>query len=265
MNGQFLFRSLDQGTTWEQRPLLPDVVRGNPSSSFVSPDEGWVLNSGPPATQCMAQGVALWHTADAGATWQLLPATGIAFQQCKSELSFVDARRGFLAAGDPNTPPVIYWTGDGGLTWQPSAPLPDPPGVTTSGGGFTLRAHRVRALGAALLVPVAAPGRTGLLVYRSDDGGAIWTYLAQSLEGEGALALVTQTRWIVLAPPSESSETTDAGRTWHPLATDYAQAAPIPPTVTFADGAVGYATVRGAIQRTLDGGVHWSPVRSPGT
>ncbi len=28
---------------------------------------------------------------------------------------------------------------------------------------------------------------------------------------------------------------------------------------------VGYATVRGGLQRTLDGGIHWSSLHTPGT
>ena len=51
----------------------------------------------------------------------------------------------------------------------------------------------------------------------------------------------------------------------HPYATTYAQAAPIPPTITFGSAQVGYATVRGAIQQTLDGGATWSAIATPGT
>ncbi|HTJ59582.1 MAG TPA: hypothetical protein VL333_00155, partial [Candidatus Saccharimonadales bacterium] len=59
--------------------------------------------------------------------------------------------------------------------------------------------------------------------------------------------------------------TTDGGATWHSFTTDYQQAAPVPPVITFGDAQVGYATVRGAIQRTIDGGAHWSAIRTPGT
>jgi hypothetical protein len=44
---------------------------------------------------------------------------------------------------------------------------------------------------------------------------------------------------------------------------DYSQAAAIPPVVIFADPMVGYATVRGSIQRTGDGGAHWTLLRTP--
>jgi hypothetical protein len=33
----------------------------------------------------------------------------------------------------------------------------------------------------------------------------------------------------------------------------------------FADDQVGYATVRGQIQLTLDGGLHWTEIKTPGT
>jgi len=47
--------------------------------------------------------------------------------------------------------------------------------------------------------------------------------------------------------------------------TDYSQAAPIAPQIVFGDAMVGYATVRGEIQRTTDGGAHWTKIKTPGT
>ncbi len=37
------------------------------------------------------------------------------------------------------------------------------------------------------------------------------------------------------------------------------------PFVVFGDAEVGYATVRGSIQRTVDGGAHWERIDTPGT
>ena len=266
MNGQYLFRSLDSGTTWEQRGLPSgDGTVGGQEVSFVSEREGWLLSPGSPATQCMAQAVSLWHTTDAGSTWQPITPTGIEERKCKDALVFVDALRGFLAAWDPNSPPVLYRTTDGGRTWAASAPLPDAPGFTTRGAGTTLRAGRVRAFGATLLLPVRAPSGQDGYVYRSSDGGASWTYAATAPLAEGALGVITATRWIALRAPGQSLETTDGGVSWHAYATDYAQAAPIAPELVFADDQVGYATVRGLIQRSQDGGAHWSRIPSPGT
>jgi len=60
-------------------------------------------------------------------------------------------------------------------------------------------------------------------------------------------------------------ETTDGGATWHAYTTDYSQAAPIAPDIVFGDAQVGYAIVRGSIQRTVDGGAHWTTIKTPGT
>ena len=264
MNGQSLFRSADGGTTWEQRGLPWAEPPPLDTIAFVSEAEGWLLSTGSPATQCMAQSIGLWHTTDAGATWQHPASAGVEPQQCKNGIAFADPSRGFLSAWDPNGPPVVYRTSDGGRSWIPSVPLPDPPGFTTRGAGTSLRAGRVQSFGPTLLVRVRALGGQTNNVYRSTDAGATWTPAATLPSGEGALGLVAATRWIVLGPPGGSLETTDAGATWHPFATDYAQAAPIPPDVVFADDRVGYATVRGAIQRTVDGGAHWSRIASPG-
>ena len=33
----------------------------------------------------------------------------------------------------------------------------------------------------------------------------------------------------------------------------------------FGDATTGYATVRGSLQRTTDGGAHWTAIKTPGT
>ncbi|OLC54781.1 MAG: hypothetical protein AUH85_11025 [Chloroflexi bacterium 13_1_40CM_4_68_4] len=262
----YLFRSMDRGASWELRPLPAPVV--NAEIAFVNEREGWISAVGSPATQCQSQSIALWHTADAGANWDRLTPTGIADAQCKGQLSFVDANHGFVVAAAPQQKPVIYRTADGGRTWSASRPLADPPGVTTTPGGPNLQPGRVRGFGSVLLVPVAGPGAgasAAQYVYRSTDAGASWSYAATAANADGFLALVTDTRWLLIVLPGPSQETTDGGKTWHAYQSDYSQAAPIPPDVVFADASVGYATVRGSIQRTLDGGAHWTSIKTPGT
>jgi photosystem II stability/assembly factor-like uncharacterized protein len=256
----FLFRSTDRGGGWEQRPLPPQAV--NPEIAFVDDREGWLSLVGSPATQCQAQQTTIWHTDDAGATWQSLGASGIADAQCKSGLSFLDASRGFIAASDSNHAPIVYRTTDGGRTWSPSAPLRDPPGFATIPAGISLRPGRVHAFGTTLLMTASY---TSTYVYRSTDGGATWAYLAAVPNQASTVAFVSASRWLQLIVPSHSWETTDAGASWHPYMTDYSQAAPITPAIEFGSEQVGYATVRGTIQRTQDGGAHWTTVRTPGT
>jgi photosystem II stability/assembly factor-like uncharacterized protein len=274
--GTRLFRSTDRGDTWEERPVLTDPL-GRNEVAFMSQTEGWLVRPGQPGTQCTFQSVGMAHTVDAGAKWdQIVVAdplatstgpSGLADRQCKGGLTFADAQRGFLSAYDPNSAPVIYRTVDGGRTWSASRPVPDPPGFTTTAAGVALRAGRVHVFGTTSLVDASGQlnGRPVSYVFRSVDGGASWTYLATLPEGEGAFAVVSATRWLQIAPPSSSKETTDGGATWHVFTTDYSQAAPIAPEIVFGDPLVGYATVRGAIQRTVDGGAHWTALKTPGT
>ena len=262
--GHLLFRSVDQGATWEQRPL-PSGPSPNVTMSFVDDQEGWLAAAGSPATQCQVQGVVIWHTADGGSTWQRLDSAGIGGGGCKGEVSFIDSLHGFLDVSGPNSQPVMYSTADGGATWSPSQPLPDPPGVTTGPAGFELgAAGHVQSFGSTLLVPARAPGAQ-LVVYESDDGGATWAYAASGPVGDASIGLATASHWLQLITPGLSQETTDAGATWFASASDYSQAAPVAPEVIFASSNVGYATVRGRISRTLDGGEHWTTLDTPGT
>jgi photosystem II stability/assembly factor-like uncharacterized protein len=226
--------------------------------SFITDREGWL------ATECSAVGIL--HTVDAGATWERLGSDGIVGGRCVAP-SFADPNHGFLSASDQNNHPLIYRTSDGGRTWAASDRFRNPPGYTEQPGGYGLQAGLVRAFGTALLVPVSGDqaGSSVDYVYRSTDGGATWSYLATDRNQGGTLALVTASRWIQIIAPGQSVETTDGGATWHPYASDYTQAAPVAPIVMFADDQVGYLTVRGEIQVTHDGGVHWTYLKTPGT
>src|SRR5438874_209747 len=60
--GSRLFRSSDRGATWGERTVPRQVPIGD--IAFADDREGWLSAPGPAATQCMAQAVAIWHTAD---------------------------------------------------------------------------------------------------------------------------------------------------------------------------------------------------------
>lgn len=259
-----LFRSTDRGNTWEARPV-PMQVGLPPDISFVDDHEGWLLTTLSPETQCNAESAFIWHTTDAGANWELLPMSGMPAAQCKDAIYFADSSHGFVTAWDDNHRPTIYRTSDGGLTWSPST-LPDPPGFTTLGAGDFLQPIAIANFEGKLLLSAFGlqPSGTHRYVFSSVDEGASWQYVA-TVEPSGAFAFITFTRWIGRIGGGQTQETTDSGRTWHALASDYGQAAGVAPTVVFATPEVGYATVRGELQRTTDGGAHWTMLKSPGT
>jgi photosystem II stability/assembly factor-like uncharacterized protein len=271
-----LFRSTDRGDTWVQRSLATQNLSPLANVTFVDDQHGWLFTGGSPETQCNGAGTGIWQTNDGAATWKQLAlvdgtspsASGIGLAQCKQNLSFIDPTHGFLGAWDDNHPPTIYRTSDGGRSWTGST-LPDPPGFVSQNGGFELRAGLVKGFGTTLLA--TASGRQEgdvqdrIYIFTSTDGGASWSYLARLPNAAGTLAVVTASRWLLIVPGGPSLETADAGRSWHAYVSDYQQAAGVAPQIVFGDSLTGYATVRGSIQRTTDGGAHWVMITTPGT
>jgi photosystem II stability/assembly factor-like uncharacterized protein len=269
INGTYLYRSTDRGTTWQQRPAVPHSGGGGPPEvSFVDDHQGWAFFGGVPETQCNGDTAEIWRTTDAGATWQrvahILPGSA-GYAQCKEGLSFIDPMHGFLGADDPNRPPTIYRTSDGGLTWSGST-LPDPPGFVTQGAGITLRAGLVKGFNDTLLLQAWGSQASTDYVFRSTDGGASWKYLSHAAGANGitTITFVTATRWLQIGNDGSGLETTDAGQTWHAYRCDYQDAAGVASLLVFGDSQVGYGTVRGGIHRTVDGGLHWVMIKTPG-
>jgi hypothetical protein len=267
-----LSRSTDQGKSWDQRGL-PARAQGRLSISFINDHEGWLLAPGQPETQCTGAGAVVWYTTGRG-RWGPVSSvqstqpkdSGIAYAQCKEYLYFYDSTHGFLTAWDDNHRPTIYRTADGGMTWAGST-LQDPPGFKTSPGGFTLRAGMFKRFGSTLYVEAwgiqggESPARQ--YMFRSTDGGATWSWLTKI--PSRYIAMVTESRWLQLIAPGHSMESTNSGQQWHRYASDFSTDTPVGgPEVVFADSQVGYAEGRGQLQRTIDGGLHWERIASPG-
>lgn len=257
-----LFRSLDRGDSWQERPVPPAAT--NPRISFVSDGEGWLLSRSSLVAPCPSQSIRIWHTADGAMTWTESPTAGIAEGGCKDEISFVTATTGFVTLARQEHAPTLYRTIDGGRSWVLTT-MADPPGPgrTADVSYWNSPVHAFGSVWFVGLMREATLGETHF-VYRSVDGGASWTYAAKLPYGSWP-GFITASHWVQLAVPGQSQETTDGGATWHLSTSEYGQAGPVLPQVEFADAQVGYATQRGSIQRSVDGGTHWSGIRTPGT
>jgi photosystem II stability/assembly factor-like uncharacterized protein len=124
-----LLRSTDRGKTW--KALHKPTVNGKPARltrvDFLDAKNGYFL----------AQGGALWRTANAGKSWSSLPGTGT---ERAYGIAFSSKTRGYLVIdrfGDvSNRSGFLLKTTDSGATWHPQFVVSTPilgAGIATSG------------------------------------------------------------------------------------------------------------------------------------
>ena len=221
----------------------------------------------------------LLSTSDGGTTWRQVTTIHPA-----GPLSIVGARRWFSTTIRPGVYAVVR-SGDGGRTWQRSAPFRDPRGEG-AGQPFALDARH-------LFIAVdegAAAGSQAEALFTSSDGGGHWRLISRTSNGlrAGALPFGCDKSGFGFATPARGwaggycaggrsffYRTDDGGRTWR------RQALPVPASCAcetsapaFFSPTVGAVYVAGIAANgggaafvrvlwTYDGGSRWAGSGAP--
>jgi hypothetical protein len=266
-----LWRTTDGGVTWTSSALpMPANVDAAAPISVAVPDASHAFVS-----LSLQQGLGLpgpgvlLASSDGGRTWsrRILPRSG--------EIEFVTASRGWLAGVDGG----VYATRDGGRTWR-TVTFSAPPGFRSPAPlaelpTFSDPTHAV------LSVTFRRGAHTALSFLISSNGGTTWqtaTVIAGS--GTAATAVVDATNWIALPDGGRRVVRVTNGK---PVRTAATSGLPLASPgfelegVSFASTSTGWATVstcahgaglhctRGeSLYRTVDGGVTWAPLTTPG-
>ena len=187
-------------------------------------------------------------------------------------VSFGDAEHGavqvFSQTSQPNRPPPIYLTSDGGRTWRPIARRAYPITAVTFVGQRRMLAEE------------AAGGTPALSI--SDDDGRTWQPLGVDprqfilIGNYWPVFLGSEGWWLGWQPPSAPGSqqsppagvwhSSDGGRTWARLAASGMPRFAYSDRVRFVDQSHGLLAMisaedqrRGLIMATADGGVTWEP------
>lgn len=217
-----LLATRDSGKSWQQIASIGFIALAFPNST-----DGWGLKAAPRPT--------LETTDDGGRTW-----TAALSQPCPNVaplapagLSFADPLHGWVACNGPGESgsfdKAIVATDDGGRSWRVLASAYPIQGYAAPTAGSipqlgALWGIAMRPNGAGLIwLPLGGADGT----WRTGDGGRTWSDLQIGAEpgtfGATSGWLLDDSTWFLVldgTPPIEQLvRSTDAGRTWHPLAT----------------------------------------------
>jgi len=198
----------------------------------------------------------LFRTANAGATWSLVPT---------SMLPSVSTGPIVAAIGNPNllltnSSNVIYRSIDGGLNWTPTIGLPAYSSVRTLAFGTTT---------AYASLAVFPPGGnwTPSGIYRSVDSGATWQPANTGIESVNVVDIAihpSNEARLIISADTGFKRSSDRGTTWSDMTFRAQQGAthliamdPVTPSTL-------YASAGGRVERSIDDGQSWERLHTNG-
>ncbi len=274
-----LFHTTDAGAHWTALGLPLPAALGS-QVYFLNPREGWVLSID--ATPGLAD---LFRTSDSGGHWSLVTRLNINAQfNLQGRLIMLSSSRGwFLPSHDPAYPPFIYFTLDGGASWQVQT-VKAPNGVQFSANSAIKALQFFNDQEGVLEVTTDIRDSTyefncvdasvRRFVYTTSDGGTHWTdptqvplpnFSVPLPAGEilcERIVFADVNHWV--AETDKLLRTNDAGRHWVVLVPGF------PPGfgasfLYFLDASHGWAfNSSGPMYRTSDGGANWIQGSLPG-
>ncbi len=237
----FLYINVGEGDHWES---VFEPTFSFYGSFFLNKNTGWLyyLDS-------------IHLTTDGGQNWEavIVPESATGEKRIISEVYFYDETHGLAAAEDA----IIFWTNDGGLTWQEAAPF---------GPSSEIRAITMTSQSVGYATPIYYPD-----LWKTSDGGATWeeinVFNINSIRkffpiGEDTLYSIGSKFLGPVYPPYFFNRTFD-GENFEKVEItidDIPEISPdSPPTdIFFTDAMNGWVTTfQGLILHTSDGGNNW--------
>lgn len=270
----------DAGSSWSTSPLgNPQPVFTDSASlpayiDFSDAQDGWVVAM--IATSANFSTGILFHTSDAGSTWQQLqmPVGG--------PVEFVNSTTGWLASsGQQGTNDKFYVTSDSGQTWTTQKVTP-PDGFTQDQATYTIPKFTTPAPVIMAAFNSDTDSTAGL--YQTDDNGANWqlkaTIPAGNPQGDvsPSSTIISPSHWISI---------TTNGSTLTDITQDGASKTSVTPnglpqgaaigSASFSDDGNGWVTINlnqctgtktdcteiRALYGTTDNGENWTEITTP--
>lgn len=250
------------GAQWTELPTSPSAPGHFQDASFITPDEGWVVDIGG----------GVFHTSDAGATWQALQASGASGSGFYRSVLFVSPTVGWIGDlnnfNNPQPGRALWETRDGGKTFTNiSARIigPAPAGICGLWSVDPLTVFGVgRWNGPAVFI-------------KTTDGGLTWqsTSLAPMMTGAVDVYFFDKLHGVIaggrgvgnsaaeqLSSVTVIATTDDGGATWTERYAGTAKGQ-WAWKISFPTSRVGYIAIQAlasprVVLKTTDGGITWS-------
>ncbi len=239
-----IYKSLNAGASWQ--PAQNGLGRAGVRSLWIDPGNSQILYAG-------ATLGGVFKSVDRGERWQAinqgLDLSAAGERTAILALNLKDRQQLYFTHGN-----AIFFTSDGGATWQTQNARLDCPREITN---LVLHPTNPQTLFAATLGGGTCAGG----VYKTNDGGKTWTPTALKVAGISweQLKLDSQTgNYVYAAPNGELAGSTDGGNTWRQTGQKDCVALAVQPT----NGATVYcASHTGAVSKSVDAGQTWQALR----